>query len=238
MPFISVEPMHTLIIPDIHNHTDHADHWLATQRYDRVIFLGDYFDDFGDDVNDARRTAMWLRDRMEKFDDVFLLGNHDVAYMFPRDPQLFCPGFTPAKARGIGEVLRPEHWQRLRLAYAEQGWLISHAGFHPVWIKQPTVERILNRCDQAMQRAKRHVVDPILGAGEDRGGLQRIGGPLWMDWDNLMPISGVNQIVGHTPGDEVRKKITRKSRNYCLDVGNASVAAILEDGKLKIMKRE
>ena len=96
----------------------------------------------------------------------------------------------------------------------------------------------MQRCDQAMQRAKRHVVDPILGAGEDRGGLQRIGGPLWMGWDNFMPISGVNQIVGHTPGDEVRKKITRKSRNYCLDVGNASVAAILEDGKLKIMKRE
>ena len=118
-----------------------------------------------------------------------------------------------------------EHWKRFRLAHAEQGWLLSHAGFHPVWIKEPTVERVLQRCDLAVQRAKRHVVDPILGAGEDRGGLQRIGGPLWMGWDNFMPISGVNQIVGHTPGDEVRKKITRKSRNYCLDVRNASVAA-------------
>jgi len=229
--------MRTLIIPDLHHHTDHADHWLATQRHDRAVFLGDYFDDFGDDVNDARRTAMWLRDRMEKTEDIFLLGNHDVAYMFPRDPQLYCPGFTPAKARGIGEILRPEHWKRLRLAYAEQGWLMSHAGFHPVWIKVPTVERILNRCDQAMQHAKRHVVDSILGAGEDRGGLQRIGGPLWMDWDNLMPIPGINQVVGHTPGDAVRTKVKRKSRNYCLDVGNGSVAAILCGGKLEVLER-
>ena len=227
--------MRTLIIPDLHHRTDHADHWLATQRHDRVVFLGDYFDDFGDDVSDARRTAFWLRDRMEKTDDIFLLGNHDVPYMFPRSPQLHCPGFTAAKARGIGEILRPAHWQRLRLAHAEQGWLLSHAGFHPVWIKQPTVGRILQRCDQAMQHAKRRVVDPILGAGEDRGGLQRIGGPLWMDWDNLVPIAGINQIVGHTPGSEVREKRTTASRNYCLDVGNGVVAGILANGKLEIL---
>ena len=123
----------------------------------------------------------------------------------------------------------------MRLAHAEQGWLMSHAGFHPVWIKQPTVERILQRCDQAMQHAKRRVVDPILGAGEDRGGLQRIGGPLWMDWDNLVPIAGINQIVGHTPGSEVREKRTTASRNYCLDVGNGVVAGILANGKLEIL---
>jgi len=173
--------MRTLIIPDIHNRTDHADHWLATQRHDRVVFLGDYFDNFGDDVNDARRTAMWLRDRMEKNDDVFLLGNHDASYMFPLNPQLYCPGFTPAKARGIGEILRPEHWQRLRIAHAEQRWLISHAGFHPVWVEERTVEWILGRCDDAMRQAKRGVFDPILGAGVDRGGALPFGGPLWMD---------------------------------------------------------
>jgi hypothetical protein len=63
------------------------------------------------------------------------------------------------------------------------------------------------------------------------------GGPLWMDWSSLEPISGIHQIVGHTPGDAVRKKVKPKSRNYCLDVGNASVAAILVGGKLKILER-
>ena len=114
---------------------------------------------------------------------------------------------------------------------------MSHAGFHPVWIKEPTVARILRRCEKAMQHAKRRVVDPMLGAGEDRGGLQRFGGPLWMDWDNLLPIPGINQLVGHTASEDVRKKITPESRNFCLDVGNASVAAILSNGKLKILKR-
>ena len=228
--------MRTLIIPDLHHHTERAEHWLATQAHDRVVFLGDYFDDFSDDVGDARRTALWLSDRMEKTDDIFLLGNHDIAYMFPHAPEVHCPGFTVAKARGIAEILRPEHWQRLRLAHAEQGWLLSHAGFHPVWLKEPTVECIFQSCEEAMQQAKRSVFDPILGSGADRGGPQHFGGPLWMDWDSLVPISGINQIVGHTPGRSVREKHAPESRNYCLDVKNGSVAAILSDGEVSIMK--
>jgi len=50
--------MRTLIIPDIHNHIENADYWLTNEEYDRVVFLGDYFDHFGDDVNDVRGGAM------------------------------------------------------------------------------------------------------------------------------------------------------------------------------------
>jgi hypothetical protein len=46
-----------LIIPDLHHHTENADYWLSSQTYERVIFLGDYFENFGDDVSDARLTA-------------------------------------------------------------------------------------------------------------------------------------------------------------------------------------
>jgi hypothetical protein len=228
--------MRTLVIPDIHHRTDHADYWLATQRHDRVVFLGDYFDNFGDDVGDARRTARWLRDRVEDAGDhVFLLGNHDAAYMFPDKDELYCPGFTKAKSRGIHEILKAEHWARFKLAHEEQGWLFSHAGFHPVWMKEPTVERIVRRCCAAMTKAKKRIVDPILGMGEDRGGLQRFGGPLWMDWGSLIPIAGINQIVGHTPDALVREKKGRRSRNYCIDVDNASAAAIIEDGGIEIV---
>jgi hypothetical protein len=106
-------------------------------------------------------------------------------------------------------------------------------------MEEPTVEKILRRCGEAMSRVARGKVDPILGMGLDRGGwLQNFGGPLWMDWDSLVPIPGINQIVGHTPGTEVRVKITTKSRNFCLDVENASVAAMLSDGKVTILKGE
>ena len=227
-----------LIIPDIHNETANADHWLNAQQFDRAIFLGDYFDRQDDNANASSLAALWLRRRMDSSSDIFLLGNHDAAYMFSNDPQLYCPGFTKAKASAIHQVLRPEHWAKFQLAHFEQSWLISHAGFHPTWIEQPTVSRILSRCEKAMALAKRGKVDPILAFGEVRGGLQRFGGPLWMDWDSLFPIPGINQIVGHTAGEEVRKKVTPESKNYCLDVKNASVAAILADGELTILRKE
>ena len=230
--------MRTLIIPDIHNHTHHAEHWLKTQQYDHVVFLGDYFDDFDDTPGDVMNTARWLSARMDAGEDIFLLGNHDAAYLFPDSPQLECPGFTRQKSRAIHEIMKPVHWQRLQLAHFEQGWLMSHAGFHPVWIKEPNVEKIMSRCEKAMDAAKRRIVDPILGAGEDRGGLQKFGGPLWMDFDNFMPIPGINQLVGHTPDQDVRETCTTDSRNYCIDVRNASVAAILCDGELTILNRE
>jgi hypothetical protein len=232
-----VEPMRTLIIPDIHNQTDNADHWIATQRYDGVVFLGDYFDSSDDNVGDARTTACWLRDRMRLPQSIFLLGNHDVAYMFPNEPEVECPGFTRAKARAIHEVLTSAHWEKFQLAWEEQSWLLSHAGFHPVWIDEPSLARIVARCRRAMELARRGKLDPILGYGEKPGGIQRFGGPLWMDWESFLPIAGINQIVGHTRGSDAREKTVTRSRNYCLDVGDASVAAILSDGELTILDR-
>lgn len=229
--------MRALIIPDLHNGTEHADHWLRSQSYDRVIFLGDFFDNFGDDASDARLAAAWLRARMESSDDVMLLGNHDAAYMFAQVDAMYCPGFTKAKAKAINEILKPRHWQRFKLAHIEQGWLLSHAGFHPTWTRTPTTKRFIEDCADVLEKAARGVVDPLLGCGYDRGGPQPIGGPLWLDWDSLVPIRGINQIVGHTPGTEVRERRSKDSRNYCLDVRNGAVAALLEGDRLTIVQR-
>ncbi|WP_348546341.1 hypothetical protein [Chthoniobacter sp.] len=99
------------------------------------------------------------------------------------------------------------------------------------------MKEIRARLEECMENARKHVIDPTFGVGVDRGGNQSVGGPLWMDWDNLEPFTGINQIVGHTSGKEAREKIRPKSRNYCLDVGNGLVTAILADGKLEILKR-
>ncbi len=227
--------MRTLIIPDLHHHVENAERWLSTQQYDRVIFLGDYFDDFGDNVSDARKTAAWLRQRIETTQDVFLLGNHDAPYIYPENPQLYCPGFTKPKAAGIREILSPMHWKRLQLATLEQGWLISHAGFHPDWIRGVPLSELSTFCDTSMRRAARGVPDPLFGAGRDRYGSQSVGGPLWLDWASLVPLPGINQVVGHTPGSTVREKITPDSKNYCLDVRNGCAAAILSDGQIQIL---
>ena len=227
--------IYTLVIPDLHHHTENAERWLHNQQFDRVIFLGDYFDDFGDNVNDARRTATWLRQRMDQTEDVFLLGNHDAAYMFPDNGALYCPGFTKAKARGIHEILRPEHWRRFRLAVVEHGWLLSHAGFHPTFVPGLDPNAITAVAAWALRDAAKGVIDPMLGMGLDRNGSQPVGGVLWMDRDSLIPIPGIHQIIGHTPGQSVREKITPESRNCCLDVRNGAAAALIDSNEITIL---
>jgi hypothetical protein len=40
----------------------------------------------------------------------------------------------------------------------------------------------------------------LLNVGASRGGYDRVGGPLWLDWSReFRPVAGLNQIVGHTP---------------------------------------
>ena len=113
--------MRSLSIRDLHHHTENAYYWLSSQSYDRVIFLGDYFDNFGDKVRDARLTASWLRKRMDSTDDVLLLGNHDAAYLFPNLDALYCPGFTKAKASGLPPVFDPLA-MRVSVGFRGLGW--------------------------------------------------------------------------------------------------------------------
>jgi len=141
--------MRTLIIPDLLHHTENADYWLCSQSYDRAIFLGDYFDNFGNNVSDSRLSANWLRKRMDTTDAVLLLGNHDSVYLFPNLDAMYCPGFTKA----IHEILQPKHWQRFKLAHFEQGWLLSHAGFYSHWTKTLTLKQIIAFGDCAMMKA-------------------------------------------------------------------------------------
>jgi len=42
----------------------------------------------------------------------------------------------------------------------------------------------------------------------------------------------------HTQDVGVREKLGQDSRNYCIDVGNSAVTAILCDGELNILDRQ
>ena len=72
-----------------------------------------------------------------------------------------------------------------------------------------------------------------MGRGVSRSGDQRIGGICWIDWDELVPIPGLNQLVGHTPAQSVRHKNTPTSRNICLDT-NLRNYAVFDGGRLEI----
>lgn len=223
-----------LVVGDLHQRLDHATAWTG-QDADQIVFIGDYFDAYDDETEDTINMALWVKDRVHDPRCTLLLGNHDVHYRWPWE-SLIAPGFTPDKARAIASILNLEDWGKMRLACMAGRYLLSHAGFSPIWTTPPTVDNILARCKLAEDRAAKGVVDPVFGNGELPGGAQKWGGPLAMDFSYFAPIPGVSQIVGHTPGDDVRVKATDSGVNLCIDVGNGAVAALVQGDHVKILR--
>ena len=97
---------------------------------------------------------------------------------------------------------------------------------------------IVARCARAMELARKGKVDPLLCDGNAASQAGPTGsGPLWTSWADFTPIPGINQIVGHTAHDTIQARHGNDSRNYCLDVANGSVAAVLRDADISFLER-
>jgi hypothetical protein len=217
--------MKTLVIPDIHNKVDLANEIAARHpEVDRIVCLGDYFDDFGDNQDDARRTAEWVKNRSHDEKWTLLVGNHDIAYM--HNGGIFgCSGWTRRKQLSVNDVLVSSDWSRLRLHTYVGDWLLTHAGFTDN-LNVYDIDCVLHAAQDCLRRGQPH---RLLLAGVSRGGDQRYGGVLWCDWSEFSPIAGVSQLFGHTQGATVR----RNGDNVCLDT-HLKHYAIITDGDLAI----
>lgn len=118
------------IIGDLHNHVDWVDSWLESKQYDFVIFLGDYFDNFGDNASIAENTAIWLKSSISDPKRIHLMGNHDMPYRFPNNSYYDCPGYTLKKKQAINSVLGFDDWSKIKMAHFihDENVIFSHAG--------------------------------------------------------------------------------------------------------------
>lgn len=202
--------MKTLIIPDIHTKYEKAQRILDKYgKTHRFIFMGDYFDQFGDTPELNVATANWLISTMDTYkDSIFLKGNHDEIY----DPRtnVACSGFSFQKKNAINQVMKIEHWDKLKYFHHEFGWWFSHAGLTVNWHLNPmhdvfTEGSVQEIIDSAIikQRAG-ETTNAIWASSYARGGNVRVGGLLWEDWRDLKLVDYVNQIVGHTPVKDIK----------------------------------
>ena len=247
--------MPVLIIPDIHERLDK----LATalhgrvQKADRVVFLGDYFDAFGPvDLGRVAQVCAFINGSIDGLTPMitdsetrhvpvdFLLGNHDCHYFF-RHMGFRCSGFDHQKWEVINANVPQGIIDKFKVFTKVGPYLLSHAGLHEATLgfDAPLVEAA------ALRTAREGGWDPFWGAGQARGGRQRIGGPTWLDWNyEFEHIDGMPQIVGHTNGKTVRMKgrTTAESAtdedgtvtvpvelSYCLDTALHDVAWVDEE---------
>jgi hypothetical protein len=239
-----------IVIGDIHNHTVEAEEIASLyDKTHKVIFIGDYFDDFGDTAYDAINTAKWLKNSLAKPNRIHLMGNHDINYSylnFVKDSSgnlqnLYnCSGYDPNKDFAINSIMSEEDWDKIKFAHFENGFWFAHGGFHRHWFEHPIKgihnEYIMEKINNAESDYKSRTWTEIIGAvGRCRGGSQRVGGLLWLDdYRESEVIPNFKQVCGHTP---TMNKISinydpdiKGGLNINVDCGLCQVLEIGEDG--------
>lgn len=226
-----------LAIGDLHHgpNLEQIDAAIEREQPDLTIFLGDYFDQFHDHYDHARRTALWLKKSLAKPNRIHLWGNHDLPYGFSE--YTHCPGYDPAKERAIRSVLDEQDWAKLKLWHREGSWLFTHAGLSRRYT--PANLANLNTYLAAEENAAWAALTSrqphwFWSIGKARGGFTPVGGLLWCDWDReFIPVPGLNQVLGHTPASDFRVKYDAQSENWCIDVtsitGITKILAIEND---------
>ena len=212
--------MKFLILPDLHNRQEKAEKIIATVKPDKTIFLGDYFDDFGDDPHSICDTADWFHHSVNQPDRIHICGNHDLHYWFKDSKFHRCSVYEQFKSVAINDFVKKEDWEKLIFFYnLDNQWLLTHAGFHPSWINPMSYNRkehlyssigaISRRLEAESKEAKKLFYKDKIHwfampgfARDDHSPYY--GGICWCDYnEEFSPIIGVHQIFGHTPNKKL-----------------------------------
>lgn len=186
-----------LIIPDVHGRT----FWKCAKdnvdKFDKIIFLGDYLDPYSEEginFDEALNNFLEILEfKKENKDKVILLkGNHDMHYV---DLNFMdCSRLNYAKRDEVHNIFE-ENKELFSLIYKYEDILFSHAGIYKDWINfyGLTLEDLLS--------PNFYSKSALEACSIFRGGNAFVGSCIWADirefyYQNL--IEGYFQVVGHT----------------------------------------
>lgn len=191
-------------------------------NYDKVIFLGDYVDDWLASPEASFNTLEKLLRLWQTYPSkiILLLGNHDCSYLFGE--KFRCSGYNPETESYVKDLYKTtfDGESPLHISYADGNYLFTHAGVtrhfwndmlaliqkhYPGIVPYGTLaEQISQALNHALELGKSDQHDRLFQmltqVGSTRGGFGTPS-PLWADKRELEEdhISGINQVVGHTP---------------------------------------
>ena len=203
--------MKILIIPDIHNKHVSAEKIITKEKPRMTIFLGDYFDDFNDTLEETHDTAEWLKKSMTDPHRIHLIGNHDLSYINQKFP---CAGFSEGKLWAIKnagvDLTKLSHYCWV------DDWLCTHAGLSRDFFSAYNYKNL--DLSEFLDNMIKNNKDRLYDCSWYRGGKDAHPGIVWCDYNEFEDIPNVKQIFGHTHG-ELRRKIDKENNteHICLD---------------------
>lgn len=219
--------MKHLIIGDLHG----RDCWqqIDIEKYDHVVFLGDYVDSFilsDEAIYENLKKLIKLKKKHGRR-MTLLIGNHDVQYRY--FPRYQIKGFRPSMQQRLTELFY-QNWSCFQMAYQYGNYVFTHAGITNAWYRDFLRSPALSRIDTGMVdiagvinavAALENSTDRYMlySEGIYRGipGDMGNGSPIWADRKETMMdmLQGYHQVVGHTRVDEPETvRFTGRSVTY------------------------
>jgi hypothetical protein len=221
--------MKTLIFPDIHTSIKVVDEILPQIKneigYNKVIYLGDVFDQFHDTPTIAREVAIWYKEKLEDPKNVFVEGNHDTIYRYPKNARIRCSGWDHYKSVAINDVLNQSDWNKVKLYHVDQNIMFSHAGVSKGFLDyivnlgksdsfEYTLQNVCDKLDQWNEEAvgflKMNYSHFLYEADYTRGGNSEWAGPVWCDASRFVPTPHFTQVFAHSPHKHPEFKFNSK----------------------------
>lgn len=225
--------MRTAILGDTHGRDD----WkqiLLLEKWDRVVFLGDYFDTHDKAVTGEVQIAGEAQ--IANFLDIveykkqnpetvtLLFGNHDYHYI---NPNGMCSGYNHLFAKQIAAVINNAiTFAALQMAHLEQGWLCTHAGVTKAWCDKYGIDATVDSLNHYALSADVFSFYP----GDYTGyGDHILQSPIWVRPGSLFgSMATEKQIVGHT---RQKQMVVIEDTLVLNDTIGVKKFCIIEDGK-------
>jgi len=189
--------MRILALGDTHGRSAWKQH-IEKQNPDKIIFIGDYFDNGNIQAHDQRHNFEDIIElKKSRPDDVILiLGNHDLHYLIDEEYS----GYQWQEAPVIEKLLR-DNINLLQWAHSQNGFLFTHAGVTKSWCKNNGIvqgEDIAEQINQLPTHAFRFVGDSFYGD-------DIIASPVWVRPRSLAQdkIDDWTLVVGHTRQENI-----------------------------------
>lgn len=189
--------MKVLFVPDIHCKMymfDDVEKLDKLYDFDKVIFLGDYVDDWNcngqDSIECLNKLISLLDSNPKKY--IACIGNHDAAYLW----KFGCSGNSEEYFEQIHNLLEANK-EKFYIYYSIQlgteQYVCSHAGFSQEWLDYHNITDLSNLGKEWTQHPEQ-----FWTIGKLSGGYE-LSGPLWLRPDEIRSLPSFKQIVGHTP---------------------------------------
>ena len=242
--------MKTIVLGDIHGRSNWKLALHQENQFDRVIFVGDYFDSFDisgvEQIHNFKEIINYKKTNPQ-IEVVLLLGNHDMPY-YPGYNDTTISGYQHRIAPSIMQVV-DENKEHLQMAYGFGEYLFTHAGVSPEFMDQAfgsdgwTKDSVVSNLNDLLK----YRPSAFEFNGMDSSGDNTYQTPVWIRPRSLMNVNKKHekglkkdyiQIVGHTHMKKLDLMGSDKftgGRYYFIDtMESTGEYLIIEDNTLKV----